>query len=232
MKVGILGAPGSGKTKVAKAVAKELNLTQLAAEEYNLGEWSVVDGYVERLEKRRGRRFESPISFKEAFQIIGERWTAEEQAASNGASTITCGTLYETIIYAAFQTLNVRAGEQNLINDQIFYKGMMEALGLCEMYYYDYDAIFWLPYSAKTAIDKEHTWDLVINEKIPELLTGFYKNVIELTGTDKEKTSRVIEVSSAIYTTLYPASVDEPTVRQDSSTGEGEEYQSTGLSDV
>jgi len=179
MKIALLGAPGSGKTTIAR--------------KFNRGRsyWHVVDGYVEKLQRRTGFAFGADANFAQNLIVITERWMLEWEFYKNKLNTITCGTAYESFIYSALQTYFVSATETELVRDQRFLQVMGTFFSTLAHVYYDYDALFFLPYDALKTESEQHSWHGVLNAKIPEVLAGSGKQAIVLTGTDREKVNTI-----------------------------------------
>jgi hypothetical protein len=225
MKIALLGAPGTGKSAIAKRAVKILNtlpLGDLIGDQTNPPgkQWKVIDGYVERLAKRTGLFQEELATIPQNLAVITERWVLEAEAQNKHINTITCGSLYETIIYSSFTTLFTPMGEGSLVYDQLFNQVMMHALGALEGSTYDYDAIFWVPWTQEHFESDQDSWNAVLNAKLPEALDGFNKVAIPLLGTDKERADRVVEVLRIIAASTSPSD-DEPAVRPSTDAGEG-----------
>jgi hypothetical protein len=197
MKIALLGAPGANKSKVAR-------LTLARMKRLELGQWAVIDGYVEKLQQRTGLPYGEASGFTHNLSVITDRWVREAEAMNKGYNSITCGTIYESIMYSSFGTLFVSPYEAQMVEDQLYYQVMMQALGALESRTLDYDAIFWLPWSQRVAEEHEGTWDAVLNAKLGETLDGFGRYVITLIGTDKQKADRVVEVIRAIHKVKTP----------------------------
>src|ERR1700733_12132818 len=90
MKVALLGPPGSGKTKIANRLRKLLD-----------GQWKVVDNYIDTLVRRTGQPFGVNVNYYGHLAAITARMVAEWEAENKGLNTITCGSIFESIIYAA-----------------------------------------------------------------------------------------------------------------------------------
>jgi hypothetical protein len=206
-KIAILGAPGAGKTKVARKVVQLLQDPE--------PKWIVVDGYVNQMIKQTGIQFGAKSNFPQNLSVITTRWTKEAEAYNKGLSSITCGSIYESILYSTFATMFRSPDEQQIVRDQLFNNVMMQALGAIEGTTYDYDAMFFIPLNPKVAKNAEGTWDKVIDAKLPEVLEAFQKKVILLDEkTDTAKAESIVEVIGKFhefYTSLITTN-DEQTV--------------------
>lgn len=207
MKIGILGAPESGKTAFAKKLAGAL-VPALGARP------KIVDGYVERLSARTGYEFGHFASYPQNLQVQLERWTREQEATVQHGDIITCGTIYETNIYCAIKGFHAEAYEQDQkVADFLQLRATMAALGMLESSTFDYDALFYLPYDPQKVIEKDNTWDLVVDRKVPEVLEGYFKSAVELHGPVKEKVEFARDIITALKADLEAAPLDESGVR-------------------
>lgn len=207
MKIAILGAPGSGKTKVARKAVKLLN------EPTN--DWAVVDGYVDKLINDTGISYGAFANFPQNLSVITTRWIKEEESRRQGRNTLTCGSIYESILYTTFTTMFSSPDEGTMMREDMFNGIMMQALGAIEKTTYEYDAMFLLHYDKKTFDAKHDTWEQVVDAKLPEVLSGFNKNVILLDQkTDKAKAESIVEVVGKIneYYASILAENEQPTV--------------------
>lgn len=192
MKIAILGAPGSGKTKIAR---KAINLLNTKYDR----KWGAVDGYVDELTKITGMDFGFTANFAQNLSVITARWVKEAEYYNKSNSTITCGSFYESFLYASFTTMLTSPNETAMLRDDMLNQVNMQALGSIEKTTYDYDAMFLLRYNQQTWEAKADTWDQVVDAKIPEVLDGFGKNIILLDQkTDKAKAETIVEVVGKI----------------------------------
>lgn len=222
LKVALLGAPGAGKTQVARKLKYRL-------ETRGHGVWKIVDEYPEKLHLRAGVPY-GPIFDRSAFrsnlQIAAERWTLEDTYQLRGVNTITCGTIFETIIYAAAQGIATArvTDEQTLLEEVEIAKIMMGSLGVLANLTFDYDCLLYLP------SDNPTEWDMVVDAKLPEVLEGQFKQALVLRGTIKEKFTEAYDIINQIASAL--ASDEQQAVRRGTDTGEGEEPRSEHVPDV
>lgn len=194
MKVAILGAPGSGKTAVAKAIARRFNKpledgfgTVAGPEDY----WKVVDGYVDTLAKHTGLAYGMSADWPMNVQIMGHRWEREAEAVKDGSNAICVGTIYETLVYATtYSLISMRRprNEQEMLAQSDYNTAMMAFAGAMENTTVDYDLMFYLPLESE-----ERTWQSVVDLKIPEVLDAFFRRAYTLTGTTREKADAATE---------------------------------------
>lgn len=226
MKIALLGAPGSEKTKLAKALARALNKDHPK-------HWVVIDGYVNRLAYRTGREYGIAADYEHNLQIIGERWTLEAEALNKGHSTITCGTIYETIWYASLIALEPQPTESMTLAAYEAASGFMKVFAMLERGTFNYDAMFRLPWPEDVDESMQHTWDEVLNLKIPEILDGFVRHAVPLTGTHKQKVTYALEVIRAIQTAYTESAEDEQwAVRDGGEDDQGERVEEETVPDV
>lgn len=206
MKIGIIGAPGSGKSELARKLAGAIERKKY------LGKVKVIDGYVDKLSRQTGFTYGYYATYEQNLQILFDRWTLEQIAAHRGQHTLTCGTIYETICYAA-----IHANQAAVRNDdqEEFLKGRtaMTAFGMIEADIFDYDALFYLPYDGKVLMEKGRSYDTVIDRKVPEVLQGHFKQALTLSGTVRENVKYATEVVRAIQDHAEAAEDDQSGVR-------------------
>lgn len=185
MKIALIGAPGSGKSAVATKIAKELE-----------GKTKIVDKYVEGLETKTGFAFGRLATIPQNFQVVFDRWTREQTAAKSYDNVITCGTVYETTIYTAIHAHQSQTTEKDMLK-HLEAQAAMQVLVNVEQTTLEYDLLFYLPYDPKSALAAGHSYDTLVNVKIPEVLDGYFRPWQSLTGTNKEKVKRAAEVIRA-----------------------------------
>src|ERR1035437_4633844 len=153
MKVALLGAPGAGKTTVAKRLAAALNREErLRYEAEHPDEqkrksgsatWKVIDGYVEHLAHRTGCLYGHNGDYSHNLQVMAERWTLEAEALNKGYSTITCGSIYETILYSSLKEF-MPITEQEIVMGRDYMQTTMRFFGWMENQTYNYNELFYL----------------------------------------------------------------------------------------
>lgn len=190
MKIGVMGAPDAGKSKFARKLALGMAKT-------DVGKTKVIDSYVDKLIEQTGYAFGYFATYPQNFQVIFQRWTLEQIAQTKGLNTITCGTLYESIMYCAIKA-DVESRNQEDLEAQIFARTAMNALGMIETQISDYDILFHLPYDGKKLLEKGKSYDTLVDRKTPEILAGYYKSAVVLSGTEKENVKYATQIIQAV----------------------------------
>lgn len=160
MKIGIVGAPGSGKSKFAKLLAKQYE------------NHKVIDNYVSRLSRANGLAYSYHATYIENIQIIMKRRELELAAGDN---QITVGTVIDSNSYAFIYTdLLVHAQRRLMASQYDYVETMMRSFGMLFLETWDYDYAFYLP-----SFDDEHR---KLDEVIRTTIEAYFAPVIQLLG--------------------------------------------------
>jgi hypothetical protein len=190
LRIGILGPPKSGKSAFAKSLAKTLSAQSQKVK--------VVDGYMDSLIKRTGYAFDIFATYPQNLQILFERWTREQEAEKVGCHTlITVGSLYETILYTGLRVnsdLTLKTDKTVQMQGRV----AMEMLGVIQSLIATHDLLLFLPYTNKVLAEKGRSYDVVIHEKLPEVVAGYFRPLTPLTGTTKTKVKDALTAIKAI----------------------------------
>ena len=178
MKIALIGAPGSGKSDLAKKLAKEFDAR-------------IIDDYIDAFAK------ESDLAMGDQASYIGnlytvlrrvalERWTiandfTDEQPDKN---LISCGTLIESSIYATIEALRYQT-EVHLMRITEF----MKMLGLIVQDTWDYDHAFVLRLDDPDPSSVEGQ----VDQSIFMAVNSFGIHYTPLTGDTDEQFKQAIE---------------------------------------
>jgi hypothetical protein len=123
---------------------------------------------------------------------------SEWEVDAQGYNTITCGTIFESIVYAATMDF-LPLSEEFILIQQDYGQSVMGTIGRMAAYTTVYDAMLWLPWQGATE-EQQRSWHGVINAKLPEVLDGHGRSALPLVGTTKEQVNRALEVVNTIST--------------------------------
>jgi hypothetical protein len=193
MKIGIIGAPGSGKSKFAEDLGEAFDFT-------------TVDNYVQRLKDTTDLELGYWASYSENFMIAGVRMAEERQFKD----TITAGTILDTLLYCAMKhdTTLTRGGQGAV---QQAYKrseyarvnSAMNAMGMMYTESWLYDLAFYLPFEKQASIE-DTEWERIFDNEIPHLLEVFHAPVITLSGSHDDKVRLAKEVTEIVLAEENP----------------------------
>jgi hypothetical protein len=191
MKFAIVGAPESGKTAVAKSVARRLRKDGLTVK--------IIDNYVDGLTKTTDLAYGHFATYQLNFQLLFYRWTLEQEAVKDGYDVIlTCGSIYETTTYCLLCNNRTWVKTPEDVLAHVIGKTCMEFMSTIDFLISDYYHIFRLPYTDKKLSEKGDSWDTVIDKKLPEVIDGYFKYATVLDGTQKENTDLAINIINNI----------------------------------
>lgn len=196
LRIGILGAPGAGKSAFAQKLATALRTERGEVKRQSV---RVVDGYVNNLAKKTGYAYGIFASYPQNMQILFERWTREQEAEHAGCEVlISVGTLYETVLYHAIKMNSdfVLHPEERALHEKG--RTTMETLGAIQSLIATHDLLLFLPYDGKKLAEKGRSYDMVVNEKLPEIVDGYFRPLTTLTGNAKRKVEDALKATKAI----------------------------------
>src|SRR5688500_751332 len=95
MKIAIVGAPGSGKTELAKALDEGLSNA------------TIVDDYAEKIGRENDIAIGGDASYIGKLYVVLGRRALERKAEADGAKhTISCGTMIDSSVYATYEAVS------------------------------------------------------------------------------------------------------------------------------
>ncbi len=186
MIIGIMGAPGSGKSSLARALATKLN----ERDDFR-SKWTVVDDYVPKLAKRTGLSYGHNATLPQNMEILFERWTREQEVEEKGGQVIA------SVTYAGMYLTTedyIRGTPLSFLQGKI----TMEYLGVLEDSIGAYNVVFYLPYNAKTKEKKGRSYDMVLDQQVPEVAKGFDRSFVTLEGPLKSKVAHALSTISTL----------------------------------
>lgn len=198
LRIGILGAPGSGKSKFAKSLATSIRRERRISPV--LQPVKVVDGYMNNLVKNTGYAFDIFATYPQNLQILFDRWTREQEAENDCHTLISVGSLYETVLYTGLRVNSDILLKENDTAAKMQGRIIMETMGVIHSLIATHDLLLFLPYSPKVMEEKGRSYDVVVNEKLPEVVQGFNRSLIPLIGTTKQKVKNAIEAVRQVET--------------------------------
>ena len=183
MKIGILGAPGAGKSAFARGLAK------------SLGDTNVVDNYVQRLQKSTDLALGPWAPYHENLMIAGVREAARSKK-SDSKHQITVGTIMDTMVYVmAYSDIAMHTDPSRAQQVYVDTRSVVNGLTLWYNTTWDYDVCFFLPRQgepkSKDILD-EFYHDL--SQVYPTVLETFFVVTYGLEGETKERVQVAREV--------------------------------------
>jgi hypothetical protein len=157
LKIGLIGAPGSGKTELAEALSNELNI-------------GVIDEYVGAVEHRLNYVLGRYATYVGNLAVMMERFACEREV---GDDYIVCGTPVDTVTYmAASSYFGGHEGWQMRSASSLAVAGCM----VDDMW--EYDHAFYLP--GGSAVENEDNYLKGIEDELPSALKAFDIDFVEL----------------------------------------------------
>jgi energy-coupling factor transporter ATP-binding protein EcfA2 len=216
LRIGLVGAPGSGKTELARLVQTELLQHTRSCK--------IVDGYPAAVSDRSNLALSHYATYIGNVQVAIARYEHERKAEQDLAEpmeddvVLTCGTCVETAVYTGLHALANHVDEHTTINymNDVRAQAAMQMIALMNADVGQYDVVFHLPLE-----DREDRWTAIVEENIPEAADALSQKMIELPADRTEQVGIVVEeiskrVKEAIETAKSDRRASEP------SEGEGE----------
>lgn len=186
MRIGLVGAPGAGKTALAHALKKSIE----TAEPGLVSDVQVIDKYAELVEEKGNLAIGPYASYATSVAIALLRFGLERGAKD--ATTITCGTHVETCVYLAVDGM---LKQQYAPTDEFKEAARqrtgfaMQFLGAVMSDDRPYDALFFLPVH-----DAEENWIQQFDANIKDAFELYEVQAVTLEGTAEECLAKAVEV--------------------------------------
>lgn len=170
MKIGLIGAPGSGKSNLAEAIYDTLGL-------------QIIDGYVDALEARSGYVLGRHGSYVMNIAVGIERHL-REQEISDGF--VTCGTMLDTVTYEAVK-VQIAPDEA----DHRRMTGGLVTLGCMVEDMTDYDHLFLLAHAPEPGEEDPDDFASTVARGLEEAVTIFDVSYTLLEGAFEDRVRAV-----------------------------------------
>lgn len=178
MKIGICGAPGSGKTELAEQLKKALD-------KEGQPEYQVLDEYVEALREYTGLELGHWGNYTANHLVAMERLRHELAYLKRSENLIGCGTLIDTLVYAV-----VHGGKtMNRAEETARRDATMGAFGMMMSDCLPYEYLVWVPGDFE-----QGSWDRRINDLYSEAFHSFEIPFLTLGLDRSERPAKVLEL--------------------------------------
>jgi hypothetical protein len=180
VRIGLIGAPESGKSKLARALGKKLDIP-------------VVDNYVQRLQKKTALALGPWSSYSELIMVAGHRLAEEEKI---GERRVTVGTMIDSLAYAAVHAdvlIHRREDQNDRRSSYVSAQGAMQGLALMYKETWDYDISFLLPYSDAQKKKKSGTWEVALDAAYVSVIESFEVPFVYKVEGDHNSRLQIIE---------------------------------------
>ncbi len=207
MKIVLLGAPFSGKSVVAKSLAKKLP-----------GTTAIVDGYIEKLGKATDEEYGIVANYGMNLQAAVTRMTAEKEAAAKHPDNIiVCGSPIESLVYNGLR-----------VNRDIFWnkddedvqrtlltigEGASMGLGVIVASVTDMkELLFFLPLSEQQQQELGKSYEVALDKMLPEAIQSLGRPYVTLDGTKAKKVKDAFQIATEYREWLAEREAQKPTV--------------------
>jgi hypothetical protein len=220
MKIGIVGAPGSGKTEFARELAR------LLVESDREQRFIRIDDYVHWLRRQTGLEYGHFGNFIDDLQVVFKRRELELINEQDG-SIITVGTVLDSVAHCFIREEDPATNPREIVLVSERLRAVAEAFGLVYTETWDYDYAFYLPYHGDDPESRK------IDTALVELLKTYAPPVLAFKPEvpDDQKPETAARAIAALEADDL-SQVAEPGVRSGSEDGVEDGDSSESVSDV
>ena len=213
MKIGLVGAPGAGKTKFSEELKK------IIIDEGFLEDITLIDGYVDELRLNTLLEYGEYGDFVDDLQVVFKRREWELGWADYNA--ITCGTVLDSVVHNFVRTDHTPRNRRELAVHTTRLKTIASTFGLLYTETWDYDYAFYLP------------TDDVMGKALVDILSTYRAPVMTFNPEikDDEKVRTAFNAIVALEKNPSPQA-EEPGVRGSGEEGASERDSADDVPDV
>jgi hypothetical protein len=191
MRLVILGAPGAGKTALAKDLAKKLP-----------GTTTVVDGYISKLAKETNEDYGVIANYGMNLQAAAVRMTAEKVGITkNTDNIIICGSTIESLVYNGLRVNRDVFWNKDDSDVQEVLKtigeGAAMGLGVIVASVTDpKELLLYLPLSDRQKEKLGKSYEIALDKMIPEAIQSLQRPFVPLDGNRAKKVEDAFNVAT------------------------------------
>jgi hypothetical protein len=164
MRIGVIGAPGAGKTEFARELAR------LLVEEERTKRFVRVDGYVDELRNDTRLEYGHYGSYVDDLQVVFKR--REWELTWGNEFSISCGTVLDSIAHCFVRTEDPALTPRSIALQSERLRTVASMFGQLYMDIWDYDYAFYLPYKGDDPMSR------LVDKALIELLHSYAPPVL------------------------------------------------------